>query len=60
MHRTDIGGVNIFETPIRPAPSPLMEVVQEHLGDYLDTGYTETNCPASGNDSCDYYGVRSR
>ena len=37
-----------------------MQVVQYHLGHYLDAGYAETYRLTSGEDSGDYYGVRRR
>ena len=52
--------IDVLKSPIQRCPASLVEVVQYHLGHYLDTGYAETYCPTSGNDSGDYYGVRSR
>jgi len=45
--------IDILEAPVRQAPTSLVEVVQYHLGHYLNTGYAETYRPASSNDSGD-------
>jgi len=45
--------IDVLKSPIQRCPTSLVEVVQYHLGHYLDTGYAETYCPTSGNESGD-------
>ena len=45
--------IDVLKSPIQRCPTSLVEVVQYHLGHYLDTGYAETYCPASSNESGD-------
>ena len=52
--------IDVLKSPIQRCPTSLVEVVQYHLGHYLDTGYGETEFQVSGNECGDYYGVRSR
>ena len=34
--------IDVLKSPIQRCPTSLVEVVQYHLGHYLDTGYAET------------------
>ena len=44
---------DVLKPPIRQAPTSLVQIVQYHLGHYLNTGYAKTYRPASSNESGD-------
>ena len=47
MHRANIWSIWILKTPIRSAPSPLMEIIQYHLGEDFNSSNRKSFSPTT-------------